>query len=241
MKERTALVFGPVSPEWDDGAFFAPVTERLRSRGIAVRLIDTVAPAEASMTVQDLTDLWYERIGSDAAPDLICGNALGGAVALAYAARLGGSTPVLAVSGPGRSDATLARRLEEIADLAARDMVDEALSLLRQRIVPGNAPTLPAAAMSVEAEFGDRQDAARRLVGLRLLCDLDLSTALSTYGGPIVTVVGSDSQLVAERHAILTPRSRTAVFEGAGMRPHHDSPELLDPVLDTLLEEMGNA
>ena len=89
------------------------------------------------------------------------------------------------------------------ADLAARDMVDEALTLATADS-PRECTHAARAAMSVEAEFGDRQDAARRLVGLRLLCDLDLSTALSTYGGPIVTVVGSDSQLVAERHAILT-------------------------------------
>ena len=118
MSRRTAIVFGPVQPTWDEGAFFAPVTERLRSQGITVQLIDTVALVDTSMTVQELAARWFTRLGHPEHVDLVCGNALGGAVAQAYATHLDAPVPVLSVSGPGRSDQLLAQRLEEIADLA---------------------------------------------------------------------------------------------------------------------------
>lgn len=236
MKQRVAIVFGPVQPAWDNGAFFTPVTERLQSRGFEVRLIDTVAPVEESMTVQDLADLWFD---ANETVDLVCGNALGGAVAQVYAARLATPVPVLSVSGPGRSDAVLAQRLEEIAGLADRGNVNAALALLNRRVTPWGTPTdFKPTAASLDAEPVDPQIARRIALGLRLLCDVDLSQELSTYPGLIITVVGSDSQLVTEHHTIATPRSQTVVFEGAGMRPHKERPELLDSVVDKLIKEM---
>lgn len=236
MIRRSALVFGPVQPAWDDGAFFAPITERLYARGVDVRLVDTVALIESSMTVEELADRWYDELKRQAPADLICGNALGGAVAHAFAARHGDGVPVLSVSGPGRSDALLAQRLEEIAALAALGDLDAALTLLQRRVVANGAE--PSAAPTGTDAY-DRLEAARRLsVGLRALCEIDLAPALTTYPGLILTLVGSASQLVAERHALTAPRAQTVVFEGAGMRPHHDRPQLLDMVVDTLIAEM---
>lgn len=244
MSGRKAIAFGPVQPTWDEGAFFAPVTERLRSRGITVQLIDTVALVDTSMTVQDLAARWFTRLGHTGRVDLLCGNALGGAVAQAYAAHLDVPVPVLSVSGPGRSDPVLAERLGEIADLADRGRLDAALALLQRRVVPRGSrgsdrprATVPA----VSAESDDPIAARRITLGLRMLCDLDLSGLLSDYAAPITTVVGSDSQLVTEQHASTTPQSQTIIFEGAGMRPHHDRPELLDSVVTTLIKEMETA
>ncbi|SEF12208.1 hypothetical protein SAMN04489740_4201 [Arthrobacter alpinus] len=271
MSQRTAIVFGPVQPAWDNGEFFAPITERLRSQGFTVQLIDTVALVEATMTVEELAALWFTRLGHLEHVDLVCGNALGGAVAQAYATHMDASVPVLSVSGPGRSDQLLSQRLEEIADLANRGLIDEALALLHRRVSACNAkaaqqPNSPVihpstarvSARSEESSAANtavspasihrgstapgttgRRTAAQRLtLGLRMLCDLDLAEALSNYHGMITTVVGADSQLVTARHVVPAPRSETFVFDRAGMRPHHDRPEILDSVVATLIKEL---
>ncbi|MGW2386578.1 alpha/beta fold hydrolase [Streptomyces sp. NPDC001658] len=232
-----ALVLAPVTPRWDEGAFFAPVIRTLAGAGLRVTVVDTLS-------------LWDESVDSMAAlvarcrallpdfgrVDLLCGNALGGAVAQALLPDVDPATAVLLVSGPARTDAVLEERLTRIADLAAADRPGAALALLHQRVLPHGAPGADGEAEPVPADA----EAGRRLAaGMRLLCGLDVSDAVRAHRGPLLQVVGSHSQLVTQRHTAAAPHHTVHVAPGAGMRPHAEQPAEVSSLVENFLWEKG--
>ncbi|MGA5352619.1 hypothetical protein [Streptomyces sp. LPB2020-019-1HS] len=234
-----ALVFAPVTPHWDEGAFFTPVVRSLNRAGVRVTVVDTLALCDATTpTLARLAARWRDLLPAFGPVDVLCGNALGGAVAQALLPHVDPATAVLLVSGPARTDAVLERRLTEIADLAAAGRTEAALGLLHRRVQPAGTPTPgPAAA---PAPAGDGPQAARRLSrGLRLLCGIDVSAAVRAHPGPLLQVVGGRSQLVALRHTAAAPHHRVHVVAGAGMRPHAEQPAAVSALVAALLRQKG--
>ncbi|MEU6916848.1 alpha/beta fold hydrolase [Streptomyces olindensis] len=311
-----ALVFAPVTPAWDEGAFFAPVIETLtgaaggeavpgtgthpapaaagrhaagavragsgtgpgtragaglevragaweeagaraeagartgtgagsRARaagaraGLRVTVVDTLALLDEDVrTLADLVARWRALLPEFGPVDLLCGNALGGAVAQGLLPYVAPETGVLLVSGPARSDTPLEQRLTEIADLAATGDPDAALTLLHHRVLPEGTPRPgPGAPLS---ESTSRRTAARRLgQGLRLLCGIDVTPAVAAHPGPLLHLVGGRSQLVTARHTAAAPHHRVHVVPDAGMRPHTDQPAEVSALIETFLREKG--
>ncbi|MDN0193483.1 hypothetical protein NW895_00305, partial [Streptomyces sp. S.PNR 29] len=136
-----ALVFAPVTPCWDEGAFFTPVIEVLAGAGLRVTVVDTLALWDEDVhTLTDLVARWRALLPAFGRVDLLCGNALGGAVAQGLLPHLTPDTATLLVSGPARTDPVLAHRLTQIADLAAQGHTEAALALLHRRIQPDSPP-----------------------------------------------------------------------------------------------------
>ncbi|MEU2271184.1 alpha/beta hydrolase [Streptomyces olindensis] len=337
-----ALVFAPVTPTWDEGAFFAPVIETLtgaagagagagatagpdpapaavggraagvtsaasavrrgsgtgpgaragagsvvragaraeagartgtgtgpRARaaagargGLRVTVVDTLALLDEDVrTLGDLVARWRALLPEFGPVDLLCGNALGGAVAQGLLPYVAPETGVLLVSGPARSDALLEQRLTEIADLAATGHTDAALALLHHRVLPDGTPAprtvsaavatsrpapRPTGRPTAEApnrptsEPTPRNTPAQRLDGgLRLLCGIDLTPAVEAHPGPLLHLVGGRSQLVTRRHTAAAPHHRVHVVPDAGMRPHTDQPAEVSALIETFLREKG--
>ncbi|WP_435284403.1 alpha/beta fold hydrolase [Streptomyces koelreuteriae] len=245
-----ALVFAPVTPSWDEGAFFAPVIRTLTGAGLWVTVVDTLALLDEDVrTLAGLVARWRTLLPAFGRVDLLCGNALGGAVAQELLPHLAPETATLLVSGPARTDPLLNHRLTEIADLAATGHTDAALALLHHRVLPDepSAPdpapaTGPAAghAGAADAPAASRQTAARRLDGgLRLLCGIDVGPAVEAHPGPLLHIVGGRSQLVTRRHTAAGPRHRVHVVPEAGMRPHTEQPAEVSALIETFLREKG--
>ncbi|MFJ7292776.1 alpha/beta fold hydrolase [Streptomyces collinus] len=138
-----ALVLAPVTPAWDEGAFFAPVIDTLTAAGAGLRVtvVDTLALRDERVrTLDDLVARWRALLPAFGRIDLLCGNALGGAVAQGLLPYVAPGTAALLVSGPARSDALLEHRLTEIADLAATGHTEASLALLHERVQPGGTP-----------------------------------------------------------------------------------------------------
>lgn len=107
-------------------------------------VVDTLALCDATTpTLARLAARWRDLLPAFGPVDVLCGNALGGAVAQALLPHVDPATAVLLVSGPARTDAVLERRLTEIADLAAAGRTEAALGLLHRRVQPAGTP-LPA-------------------------------------------------------------------------------------------------
>lgn len=139
-----ALVLAPVTPRWDGGAFFTPVTRALTEAGLRVTVVDTLSAWDEQIdSLAALAARWRELLGRYGPVDLLCGNALGGAVAQALLPDLAPHTAALLVSGPARSDAVLEARLTEIAELAATGRSGEALALLGRRVQPHDRSVPP--------------------------------------------------------------------------------------------------
>lgn len=245
-----ALVLAPVLPAWDEGAFFAPVVRTLTDAQWSVTVVDTLALWEPGMTeLAHLTDAWADQVSADP-PDLLCGNALGGAVAQGLLDRLPPHTPVLLVSGPARSDAVLDRRLAEIADLAAAGQLSAALDLLARRVRPHDdagvpEPAVPECAVPVAPApplaADDAPHAARRLAaGLRLLRGVDVSATVQDHPGRLLNLVGSRSQLVTAAHTAAAPHHTIRPVTGCGMRPHVERPALVSRAVRTFLDTQEN-
>jgi pimeloyl-ACP methyl ester carboxylesterase len=232
-----ALVFAPVTPRWDGGAFFTPVTRVLAAAGLRVTVVDTLAAWDEGIdSLDSFAARWQELLPRFGPVDLLCGNALGGALAQALLPCVAPGTAVLLVSGPARSDALLEARLAQIADLAAGGRSDAAVALLNRRVQPrdhrpdttgyGPAPHDPSAGL-------------RLSTGLRMLHGIDLSEAVLSHRGPLLQLVGSHSQLVTHRHTVAAPHHQITVIEGAGMRPQFERTAEVSALVGDFLREKG--
>ncbi|QTE01852.1 alpha/beta fold hydrolase [Streptomyces cyanogenus] len=232
-----ALVFAPVTPRWDGGAFFTPVTRVLAGAGLRVTVVDTLAAwDEETDSLDSFAARWRTLLPRFGPVDLLCGNALGGALAQALLPDLAPGTAALLVSGPARSDALLEARLTEIADLAAGGRSDAALALLNRRVQPRGHRTDPAG----DGPAPHDPSAGRRLAaGLRMLRGIDVSDAVRAHPGPLLQIVGSHSQLVTQRHTAAAPHHRVAVIEGAGMRPHFERTAEVSALVGSFLRQKG--
>ncbi|WP_327174058.1 hypothetical protein OG599_01420 [Streptomyces sp. NBC_01335] len=232
-----ALVFGPVTPRWDGGGFFAPVTQVLADAGLRVTVVDTLALREEGDDSMDhFVARWRALLPRYGHIDLICGNALGGAVAQALLPDLAPTTAALLVSGPARTDALLESRLTDIADLAADGRSDYALALLDRRVRPyGHCPAAGTAAPAPH----DPHAGSRLAEGMRLLCGTDVTAAVRAHSGPLLQIVGSHSQLVTQRHTAAAPHHRVHIIAGAGMRPHFERTAEVSALVGTFLREKG--
>ncbi|MER6301261.1 hypothetical protein ABT247_17085 [Kitasatospora sp. NPDC001539] len=232
-----ALVLAPVTPGWDGGAFFAPVTRALTGAGLRVTVVDTLSAVdEGTDSLAALAARWRERLGRYGPVDLLCGNALGGAVAQALLPDLAPHTAALLVSGPVRSDAVLEARLGEIADLAAGGRSGEALALLDRRVQPHGRRPAPGA----DTPAPHDPEAGRRLAaGMRMLRGFDLTDAVRAHPGPLLQIVGGHSQLVGRRHTAAAGHHRVHVIAGAGMRPHFERTAEVSDLVGAFLREKG--
>ncbi|GAA1986930.1 hypothetical protein GCM10009738_78550 [Kitasatospora viridis] len=233
-----ALVLAPVTPRWDGGAFFTPVTRALTGAGLRVTVVDTLSAwDEETDTLAAFATRWRRLLGRYGPVDLLCGNALGGAVVQALLPDLAPQTAALLVSGPARSDAVLEARLTEIADLAAAGRSGAALALLDQRVQPYQHRPGPAAATATAPH--DPQAGRRLAAGLRLLCGIDLTAAVRAHPGPLLHIVGGHSQLVGYRHTAAAGHHRVHVIPGAGMRPHFERTAEVSALVTAFLQEKG--
>jgi pimeloyl-ACP methyl ester carboxylesterase len=230
-----ALVFAPVLPAWDGGAFFQPVIDTLTGSGCRVTVVDTLAAVDDGVTtLPALARRWQSLLAGYGPVDLLCGNALGGALAQALLPDIRPDTGVLLVSGPARSDDRLSARLAEIAGLADDGRLADSLELLDRLVSPvgarGNAPPrLP---------LPDPTAAARRIAtGLRLLSDVDVSAAVRGHPGPLLNLVGGRSQLVGPQHTVAAAHHQVRVLPGCGMRPHVEQAELVSEIIKGFLHD----
>ncbi|MEV7211413.1 MULTISPECIES: hypothetical protein [unclassified Streptomyces] len=234
-----ALVFAPVTPRWDNGAFFTPVTRVLVAAGLRVTVVDTLAAwDEETATLDSFAARWRTLLPDFGRVDLLCGNALGGALAQVLLPDIAPNAAALLVSGPARSDALLDARLTEIADLAAGGRSDAALALLHRRVQPHGHRPDPIGDGPAPHDPG----AGRRLAaGLRMLRGIDVSDAVRDHRGPLLQIVGSHSQLVTQRHTAAAAHHRVAVIEGAGMRPHFERTAEVSALVGDFLRQKGLA
>ncbi|MEV7560651.1 hypothetical protein [Streptomyces sp. NPDC089795] len=232
-----ALVLAPVTPTWDEGAFFTPVIEVLAGAGLRVTVADTLSVWDGTVdSMADFTARWRKLLPGFGPVDLLCGNALGGAVAQALLPEVGPATAALLVSGPTRTDALLEARLGEIADLAASGRPGEALALLNRRVLPVSSASERDAGPTPEAD----EAAGRRLVaGMRLLRGINLSPAVLAHPGPLLQIVGEQSQLVTRRHTAAAPHHEVHVVPGTGMRPHFEQAAHVSALIGAFLREKG--
>ncbi|MEV5243432.1 hypothetical protein AB0K89_30605, partial [Streptomyces cinnamoneus] len=149
-----ALVLAPVLPQWDEGAFFAPVVRALTGAGVHVTVVDTLAAWDEDVTsLAALADRWHGLLPRFGPFDLLCGNALGGALAQALLPSVAPDTGVLLVSAPTVADTVLEQRLTEIADAARAGDLAGSLALLDHYVSPGTP--------GEDVRVGAPQDAVR--------------------------------------------------------------------------------
>lgn len=234
-----ALVLAPVTPVWDEGAFFAPVIDTLTAAGAGLRVtvVDTLALRDERVrTLEDLVARWRALLPAFGRIDLLCGNALGGAVAQGLLPYVAPGTAALLVSGPARSDALLEHRLSEIADLAATGHTEASLALLHERVQPdgtppstGPDPTATAARTAAEGDAAWRADGAAGDPGR-------LARAGTAAAAPGDTPAARTGAAADGAGGDLPAGAGTAVGRARGHRPvaSHDGRAVVDGAVDGL-------
>ncbi|MFE2332071.1 alpha/beta fold hydrolase [Streptomyces coelicoflavus] len=266
---RHAIVLAPVLARWDHGAFFRRIAGPFLDSGHRVTIHDTLSLLRDGDDLGSLVHRWarYLAPGQDpgpasgahgpsghAPPDVLVGNALGGAVVQGM---LGEEwthrAKVLLLSGPTVADHRLNTTLERIAATAdaeglpaatrlLEDVVrgpDEPAAAAHRRPAAPNAPARTAAPDApARTTAADEPAAARRLAaGLRLLHDADARHPVRDFPGPLLHVYGERSRLVGREHLATgpLPHHRLVAVPRAGMRPHADRPDLVRHTLTRFL------
>ncbi|OIK27567.1 hypothetical protein VT52_010835 [Streptomyces malaysiense] len=229
---RTACVLGPVMARWDRGAFFEPVAGALVTTGHRVTVYDTLSLLRDGDDLAALADRWAGVLRTEE-PDVLVGNALGGAVVQHLLDRSWTHrADVVLLSSPTVADGVLDATLERIAAAVAERGTADALDLLHEVVrgpvdpAPVPAPAGPPDAPDSARDVADDPLCGRRLAtGLRLLHRADLRSRVEAFPGRLLHVYGTESNLVGERHLATGPGHSGVGIPGAGMRPHADQPE----------------
>ncbi|MEU5013420.1 alpha/beta hydrolase [Streptomyces sp. NPDC021749] len=244
---RHAVVLAPVMARWDHGAFFRQVAAPLIATGHRVTVHDTLSLLRDGDDLTALANRWAHRLEQDHdTPDVLAGNALGGAVVQILLARAWARrAKILLLSGPTVADDGLNGKLERIAAAVGDQGLPVALRLLEE-VVRGpaqQASTVPEPVSHREPAqppSPDEELAGWRLSsGLRLLHDLDLTKTVRAFPGRLLHVYGEQSRLV-QRHHLATgpsPQHHRLGIPHAGMRPHADQPALTRDAVARFLGE----
>lgn len=238
-----AVILGPVSPSFDDGAFCSVLSDALVGRGFGVLIVDTPAIVESLASARGLAGVvegLAERLrGPASGASLLAGYALGGTLAVKLARYLPQVPRILSISGPGFVDAALRRSLAPLMNALEAGQLGHALRLLAESVAPlGQAP----GAQHRDAfgsESGPGALAVRRmLAGFRLLLELDARAEAASYEGELLGLVGELSQLATAENQAFTPgpHRRLVSVPGAGMRVLRDDPEFAMRAIEAWLE-----
>ncbi|MFK0135957.1 alpha/beta fold hydrolase [Streptomyces murinus] len=229
---RTACVLAPVMARWDRGAFFEPVAEALVTTGHRVTVYDTLSLLRDGDDLAALADRWAQVLRAEE-PDVLVGNALGGAVVQRLLDRpWTHRADVVLLSSPTVADEVLDATLERIAAAVAERGTTAALDLLHEVVrgpadpAPVPAPAGPRDTLDSERDGADDPLYGWRLAtGLRLLHRADVRSQVEAFPGRLLHVYGNESNLVGRQHLATGPGHRSVGIAGAGMRPHADRPE----------------
>ncbi|MFA3876209.1 alpha/beta fold hydrolase [Streptomyces sp. MMCC 100] len=257
---RHAVVLAPVLARWDHGAFFRRIADPLLDSGHRVTVYDTLSLLREGDDLGSLVHRWARYLAPEenpgtapgahrpsrhAPPDVLAGNALGGAVVQGMLTEeWTHRAKVLLLSGPTVADHRLNTALERIAATADAEGLPAATRLLEEVVrgpdgPAGTAPRRPAAPeASARPDAADEPAAVRRLAaGLRLLHDADARNPVRGFPGPLLHVYGEQSRLVRRDHLATgpLPHHRLVAVPRAGMRPHADRPALVRHTLTRFL------
>jgi pimeloyl-ACP methyl ester carboxylesterase len=256
---RTACVLAPVMARWDQGAFLTPVAGALTSTGHRVTVYDTLSLLREGDDLAALAGRWADILRAEE-PDVLVGNALGGAVIQHLLAQpWTHRARVVLLSAPTVADGPLDATLERIAATVCSHGTAAALRLLHE-VVRGPAdaaanhpgPDPDTATGNDRALDPDRASSAghdaerpldddplpgwRLATGLRLLHRADARRSVEAFPGRLLHVYGTESRLVRHQH-LATGRGHTCVgIPQAGMRPHADQPEATRRAVAAFLE-----
>ncbi|CAM5250087.1 hypothetical protein GCM10010329_08050 [Streptomyces spiroverticillatus] len=234
---RHAVVLAPVLPRWDHGSFLRGAAGPLLASGHRVTVYDTLSLLHEGDDLKALVNRWAPHLAA-APPDLLAGNALGGAVVQALLAQeWTHRARVLLLSAPTVADDVLNTTLERIAAAVTDRGLPAALRLLEEAVRGPGRPTTTRPAPT-EPPLPDAESAGRRLAaGLRLLHDADAQTPVRDFPGPLLHLYGEKSLLVRRQHLATGPgpQHRLVGIPQAGMRPHADRPDLTDEAVTRFL------
>lgn len=230
-----AVVMAPVMPTWDEGAFFAPITERLVALGYRVMIFDSLSLQPAHHDLDTYASAWRRVLQGLGPIHLLAGSALGGALVQSLLdTRWAAQIPLtLLISAPTKADTQLDQRLGQMAKLAAASELPQALRWLDYWIAPDTSTTalLPPAlhapvARPTPPAHSSKAECARLARGFGLLQGLDVSDAVKPYPGKLLSVYGEQSQLVRASNIsfLRTERHLAVSIPGSGMRPHIEQP-----------------
>ncbi|MDO0929481.1 alpha/beta hydrolase [Streptomyces sp. TG1A-8] len=231
---RTASVLAPVMAQWDRGAFLEPVVGALTSTGHRVTVYDTLSLLRDGDDLAALAGRWAEILRAEE-PDLLVGNALGGAVVQHLLAHpWTRRADVVLLSSPTVADDLLDATLERIAATVATHGTAAALRLLHD-VVRGPAGAGPASG-DLHHLVDDPLSGWRLATGLRLLRHADARHRVEAFPGRLLHVYGTQSNLVRRHHLAAGPGHECVGVPQAGMRPHADQPEATRRAVAAFLE-----
>lgn len=237
--ERNVFILAPVMPAWDQGAFFRGPMDSLLATGHHVTVFDTLSLMEDGDDFGALVTRWAQHLQTqNIVPDVLMGNALGGAVLQALLDRpFCQNAQVVIVSGPSVADEELDLKLERIASTAAGgpSHLPAAMGLLAEVVQGPSEPNH----ISTASRIDDPTEGARRLsAGLRLLKGVDTSNSVRSFSGPLIHLFGEQSKLVGRQHLVIGShrQHKLVSIPRAGMRPHTDQTSLTDTTISAFLQ-----
>ncbi|CAH6796648.1 conserved hypothetical protein [Vibrio chagasii] len=222
---KQAVVLSPVMPVWDKGEFCLPLTQHLNQAGYCVAVIDTLSVCttdEANTSIEEIKQAILKVSANSEL--LLCGFALGGALAQCVAAHLPSVSHLFSVSGPGQQTIELTTKLGELIAKLRNCELPDALAQLGQWVAPtGTFVEMIPAPAACDHELATQ----RMLNGFTLLRRLNSRNHLEAFKGRCLLMVGDKSQMVTASNQICIEREGYEIvsIHNAGMRPWADNPK----------------
>lgn len=221
---RTAIVFSPILPAWDEGAFCGLLLSELLEYGYCIHVYDSLSLTKPGTSFAATVDVWDTALRErHQQVDLAVGQAYGGALVQSLLGKVLAHCPhALGLSAPTIATETLRFGLDSILAELRQHGPAAGLSALEQWVRPEGAKV-------PEIREAPPNTAARLKLGFEQLRNLDARNEVEHYGGRLLLLYGEASRLV-NRHCISVSRRHTGQLciglSGCAMRPLVDTPEI---------------
>lgn len=224
LDKKIAVILAPVMPVWDCGQFCEPLISLLTRRGFDVTVIDTLSIITTSDLVFSLQQLKVALSDiTNGRSFLICGVALGGALAQKLSCELPNIDGVISISGPTYPNPDLDGKLSALVDSLEAKNLDVAMNQLYDWLPPKNSYELRAPRINEDAFI----DATNRMKsGFSILKQIDARESIKAFKGKTLLIVGELSQMVSKKNLLENYQSPTytaSIIKNAGMRPWQDN------------------
>ncbi|WP_336294186.1 alpha/beta hydrolase [Bartonella sp. CB169] len=233
------VIFSPVMPVWDKGAFCSPLTKLFLEKEFHVTLIDTLSLFSGSSAAIEVLPIITEKLKDRfQGPLLLVGFSMAGTLVQILAARLPDIQAVLAVNAPGYPDAFLQQRIKYLLSLLEDGDLSKALETLNILIQP-----LGEIKKRVRAKIPSKKKnmAIERMQrGFRLLLDMDARSEIVKYGGKFLALVGEKSQFATVNNQTQSYRlnHEYKIISSAGTRLWDDNPSMTYAIVNEWIDKL---
>tara|TARA_B100001094_G_scaffold330678_1_gene396511 strand:- start:3606 stop:4316 length:711 start_codon:yes stop_codon:yes gene_type:complete len=234
-QDKIAIVLSPITTHPDDLHYAEPLVTLLINAGYKVNIIDVLSISKDHKNIISDVESKIKDI-VNCSSFILCGFALGGAIAQYIAHKFPLMSGLLSISGPSIMSDRLKRNLISILNEVEKNNIENAILLLESFVSSSQKSQLP----RKNIPENSTQALDRLKIGFNLIMKLDSKLSLSNINKPTLLIVGENSKLVNLENIfdIDNTHIEKLIIKNAGMRPWVDNPLDFNQTITNYLKKL---